>query len=71
MKALEYEQKYKRPLKISKNILSRLYKDLQVLPFPIILKDIPINLIVDSYGNIIDNNEFIHTGIVAHKNFSL
>jgi hypothetical protein len=63
MKALEYEQKYKRPLKISKNILPN---DICVLPFPMISLDNPISLIVDSFGNVVDNTGFIPTGTVTY-----
>lgn len=62
MKTLEYEQKFKRPLKISKNMLPN---DIRVLPFSMISQDKCISLIVDSYGNIVDNHYFIPTGIVT------
>jgi hypothetical protein len=65
MKALKYEQEFKRPLKMSRNVLA---KNINILPFPVILLDKPISLIVDNLGNIVDNKGWKPTGIVTYKN---
>lgn len=65
MKALKYEQEFKRPLKMSRNVFA---KNINILPFPVILQNKPISLIVDNLGNIVDNKGWKPTGIVTYKN---
>jgi hypothetical protein len=68
IKALKYEQEFKRPFKMSRNVLS---KNINILPFPVILQDKPISLIVDNFGNIVNNKGWKPTGIVTYKNNKL
>ena len=55
-------------LKCQENVLP---KNINILPFPIILQDKPISLIVDNFGNILNNKGWKPTGIVTYKNNNL